>query len=107
MTRKTLGHDLAEIRRARQLSQRALGTLTQLHPSAISHFERGSRYPTIPNLITLALVLDIDLNHLLKPPNPTLAALYAAVPGGRVITVRDYDLGGASKPTTTKGASNG
>jgi transcriptional regulator with XRE-family HTH domain len=136
MTRHQLGAELAIIRRDHQLSQADLAKLTHIHPGAISHFECGDRYPSLPNLISLAIALDIDLNHLLKlptlgersdllilddpeeelPANPGrdkvliesfCSKLLSTPPGpgdflsGRVITVGDYNLGGASKPTTS------
>lgn len=57
----------ARIRNARQsqgMSQSDLATASGLHVSAISHFERGERMPSVLNLIRLAKALGVSIDWL-------------------------------------------
>lgn len=56
---------LKEIRILRGLSQSGLAILAKLQPSAISHFETGSREPNIANLMKLADALSVGEGYLL------------------------------------------
>lgn len=56
---------LRAAREKRDLSQEELATRTGLQPSAISHFETGSRKPSFDNLRRLADALDVTTDYLL------------------------------------------
>ena len=60
------------LRRAREyrgLSQGDLAKITELQPSAISHFETGARKPSFDNLRLLADKLDVTTDYLLGRVN--------------------------------------
>jgi transcriptional regulator with XRE-family HTH domain len=52
-------------REARGLSQGELATRAGVPPSSISHFETGSRMPSVGNLRRLANALDVSADFLL------------------------------------------
>lgn len=52
-------------RARRELSQEALAKRANLQPSAISHFETGTRKPSFDNLRRLADALEITTDYLL------------------------------------------
>jgi len=56
---------LQEARNMRDLSQDGLAKLTKLQPSAISHFETGTRKPSFDNLKRLADALEVTSDYLL------------------------------------------
>ena len=56
---------LRAAREARQLSQGALAERTGLQPSAVSHFETGTRKPSFDNLRRLADALRVSTDYLL------------------------------------------
>jgi len=56
---------LRAARALRELNQDALATRTKLQPSAISHFETGTRKPSFDNLKRLADALDVTTDYLL------------------------------------------
>lgn len=49
----------------RELNQDALANLSGLQPSAISHFETGTRKPSFDNLRRLAKALKVSTDYLL------------------------------------------
>lgn len=53
----------------RDLSQDALAKRARLQPSAISHFETGTRKPSFDNLRRLADALDVTTDYLLGRVN--------------------------------------
>src|SRR4051812_33811147 len=56
---------LKAARQTRELSQDGLAKLANLQPSAISHFETGTRKPSFDNLRRLADALDVTTDYLL------------------------------------------
>jgi transcriptional regulator with XRE-family HTH domain len=61
-----LGENLVRLRRARGLSQTALGDQTEMHRNDISLIERGRRRPRIDVLIKIAAVLSVRPAELLE-----------------------------------------
>ena len=59
---------LAEVRRAKGLSQRQLAQRAGLSESALSLLERGKRRPTYSTLKALAKALEVEPECLLGPP---------------------------------------
>ncbi len=56
---------LKNCRQDKNLNQTELAQKTSLQPSAISHFESGSRKPSFDNLIKLADALEVTTDYLL------------------------------------------
>jgi len=56
---------LQEARNSRDLSQDELARQANLQPSAISHFETGTRKPSFDNLRKLADALEVTSDYLL------------------------------------------
>jgi len=56
---------LKTARETRKLTQEGLAKLANLQPSAISHFETGTRKPSFDNLRRLADALDVTTDYLL------------------------------------------
>jgi len=56
---------LRTARNACGLTQRQLAELTGLKTAALSHFECGRQYPSIPNLVKLADALTVTTDWLL------------------------------------------
>ncbi len=56
---------LKNCRQDKNLNQTELARKTSLQPSAISHFEAGSRKPSFDNLIKLANALEVTTDYLL------------------------------------------
>lgn len=66
---------LKTARELRQLSQSQLAEETHLQPSAISHFEIGSRSPSFDNLKRLADALDVTTDYLIgRSDSPQVSA---------------------------------
>lgn len=63
------GEKLREARKARGLTQSALGELCGLQACAISHFETGVRKPDFDNLCSIARGLDVSLDNLMGLTN--------------------------------------
>ena len=55
---------LRAVRKRRGLDQEDLGRRAGLQPSAISHFETGTRKPSFENLIRLADALEVTIDYL-------------------------------------------
>lgn len=60
-----LGERLACVRQMRLMTQLDLSKKTKLKPSAISHFEVGSRRPCAENLRRLCLALNCSADYLM------------------------------------------
>jgi transcriptional regulator with XRE-family HTH domain len=56
---------LRHARELRQLSQADLAVRARLQPSAVSHFETGTRQPSFDNLRRLADALAVSIDYLL------------------------------------------
>lgn len=54
-------------RKARGLSQEALGELADLHPTYVGSVERGERNISIDNMERLAAAMGLDVVELLSP----------------------------------------
>ena len=67
ITHKKLGRNLRSQRRDQSLSQETLASKAGLKPTAISHFERGSRRPSLENFCKLCNALKIEPVTLLIP----------------------------------------
>jgi transcriptional regulator with XRE-family HTH domain len=66
---------LKAARELRQLSQSQLAEKAQLQPSAISHFEIGTRSPSFDNLKRLADALDVTTDYLIgRSDSPQVSA---------------------------------
>ena len=62
-----IAEQVAEQRRARELSQAELAELTGTTQSAIARLESGGRPPRIDTLLRIANALDCELNVELRP----------------------------------------
>jgi transcriptional regulator with XRE-family HTH domain len=62
---KALGKKIAELRRARGMSQGDFATKIRSTPQWVSQLERGMRSPTIDTLCKVANALDMSLSDLL------------------------------------------
>jgi transcriptional regulator with XRE-family HTH domain len=67
---------LREARSLRGLSQEDVARKSGLQPSAVSHFESGTRKPSFDNLRKLADALDVTIDYLVG----RVAAATGAVP---------------------------
>lgn len=56
---------LRSARELRELSQAQLAKAAKLQPSAVSHFETGTRKPSLANIRRLADALDVSADYLL------------------------------------------
>ncbi len=59
--------EVAELRRARSLSQAELASLCATTQSAIARLERGDRPPRLDTLVRIAAALDAELRVQLLP----------------------------------------
>ncbi len=66
--RTTIGHNIREIRRARGLTQQALGDQIDLDRTYVGSLERGERNLTLDTVVALAERLGVDVLDLLVPP---------------------------------------
>lgn len=68
-SKNTFPERLLDARNMRGLSQEELAKRAKLQPSAISHFETGSRKPSFDNLKRLADALEVTSDYLLGRTN--------------------------------------
>lgn len=66
MNASHLSSNLKREREAKGLTQDQLGQRSGLQNTAISHFEKGRRLPSLPNLCRLCKALGVDANRLLS-----------------------------------------
>ncbi len=66
-----LGTRLRKLRTKRGLSQSELARLVGVTPSSISQVESNLIYPSIPALLKMAEVLDVDVSAFFVEPTPT------------------------------------
>lgn len=71
---ETFPERLKKIREQRGMSQADLASNTGLQPTAISHFETGSRSPSFDNLRKLADALSVNTDYLLGRSEQTTLA---------------------------------
>lgn len=62
----SFGNRLKEARMSLQITQSELGKLSGLQASAISHFELGTRSPSLKNIVKLCKALNCSPNDLIK-----------------------------------------
>ncbi len=81
---------LKNCRQDKNLNQTELARKTSLQPSAISHFEAGSRKPSFDNLIKLANALEVTTDYLLdRGAFPTRTIIIAGI---EIILTLNKDL---------------
>jgi transcriptional regulator with XRE-family HTH domain len=61
MLSETFGKHLIAARVSRGFTQKQLAASCQLHQSVISAIEKGRRWPSVPQMMQLALVLQVPL----------------------------------------------
>lgn len=66
----SLGQRITDARNALRWTQEDLAKKCGIHPTAISHFERGARVPSVPNVTILCRTLRISADHLLGLESP-------------------------------------
>ncbi|UFU03177.1 helix-turn-helix domain-containing protein [Ruania suaedae] len=76
-----IGDRLRELRRARQLTLRALAEATGLSAALLSQIENGKTDPSVETLRRLAKVFDSDLADLFREPDAP--AVHISRPGER------------------------
>lgn len=74
-SKNTFPGRLLDARNMRGLSQDELAKRAKLQPSAISHFETGSRKPSFDNLKRLADALEVTSDYLLGRTNDPNAVM--------------------------------
>lgn len=65
--RTTIGQNIREIRRARGLTQQALGVELEIDRTYVGSLERGERNLTLDTVVALAERLGVDVLELLVP----------------------------------------
>lgn len=68
--RETFAVNLRATRKARGLTQEALGELAELHPTYVSSVERGERNVSIDTMERLAHALGVQVAELLAKGTP-------------------------------------
>lgn len=72
---RTLAENLAGLRRAAGLSQRALAARARVSPGLVAMIERSRRSPALPVVLRLAEALGVPPSRLVDPPRAGPAAL--------------------------------
>lgn len=65
---RSLGQNLAGLRKLRGLSQGTLAKLAKIPRSTLAHLESGMGNPSLANLVRVAAALQVTLEELLSPP---------------------------------------
>lgn len=65
------GKNLAELRKARHLTQLELANLLDVQPRLLGRWERGQGKPQFDYIIKLADVLEVSLDRLIRGSDPT------------------------------------
>lgn len=80
-----VGESIAELRRAKGLTQAQLAEMIDLEQEAVSRWERGTRVPTLLRLQQLSDALECSVDQLLqrgsKRPDDQLATVANALTG--------------------------
>lgn len=63
---RTVGRNIRRIREQRALSQEQLAEKCQLHRTYVSGIERGTRNPSLQNLLKIARALDVHPSILFR-----------------------------------------
>ena len=79
---RLFGARLREARISRKMTQVKLSKVTGLHDTAISHYERGKRYPNIDHLMILAVGLNATTDYLVGLCHDDVLVDYGAKDGG-------------------------
>ena len=64
-TMKDIGERIKNLRKKKQWTQDELAHLLEVAPSSVGSYERGSRQPTIENLIRMSKYFKVSLDYLL------------------------------------------
>lgn len=56
---------IKELRIKRRLTQDQLSMMSDIHVTAISHYESGRRVPSIINLVAICQALEVTVNDLI------------------------------------------
>ena len=84
---------LKSARRLRKMSQGDLARKSGLQPSAISHFETGSRWPSFENLKRLADALNVTTDYLLgRSDHPSVVGPISRRLSSHVENLADEDF---------------
>lgn len=62
---KQIGERIKELRKRKHWTQDELAHLLEVAPSSVGSYERGSRQPTIENLIRMSKYFNVSLDYLL------------------------------------------
>jgi len=62
---KQIGERIKELRKRKHWTQDELAHLLEVAPSSVGSYERGSRQPTIENLIRMSIYFNVSLDYLL------------------------------------------
>lgn len=86
---------LFELRKNRKMTQDSLADALRITKQALSHYERGTRYPKKETLEAIADYFNVDMNYLtgrsstttiIAPPSPS-----PALSAGEQELLQDYD----------------
>lgn len=64
-TMKNIGERIKDLRKRKHWTQDELAHLLEVAPSSVGSYERGSRQPTIENLIRMSKYFNVSLDYLL------------------------------------------
>ena len=68
---RKIGKKIAELRKAKDLTQLELADRMVVSYQAVSNWERGNSMPDISNLVELAKILDVSIEELLDSEKET------------------------------------
>ena len=75
---QTLGENILALRKKRELSQARLSRLAEIPRSTLTHIESGEGNPSLSNLIKISSALQIQIEELLTPLQPSTELKSAA-----------------------------
>ena len=70
-TMKSIGERIKKLRKKKHWTQDELAHHLEVAPSSVGSYERGSRQPTIENLIRMAKYFNVSLDYLLCQTDDT------------------------------------
>lgn len=68
-TMKNIGERIKDLRKRKHWTQDELAYLLEVAPSSVGSYERGTRQPTIENLIRMSKYFHVSLDYLLCQTN--------------------------------------
>lgn len=68
-TMKNIGERIKDLRKRKHWTQDELAHLLEVAPSSVGSYERGTRQPTIENLIRMSKYFNVSLDYLLCQTN--------------------------------------